>query len=145
MMSPAARTFGVSAPAKSTLLWVMLGGFLGSMARFGVFEVLAAWAEHGAVVATVMVNLGGAFGLGFLVYLLGTTRPESPRASRIRALCGTGFFGGLTTYSGFAVDIVMLSGGVPTVLYVLFSLVGGVVAASCGALMGSRLCCSGRS
>ncbi|MBP1325396.1 CrcB protein [Leucobacter exalbidus] len=95
----------------SALVLVALGGALGTLARFGVGELIV-----GGAAATLAVNLVGAFALGVLVTLLGRrtvgahqTVPSalpgslSPaRAERLRLLLGTGLLGGFTTYSGLA-------------------------------------------
>ncbi len=82
------------------LLWVGLGGAMGTGLRFA-FSLLALWmvAEH-AYLATLAANVLGAALIGYLA-----TRELSPTA---RALWMTGFCGGFTTFSLFSLEVVML-------------------------------------
>lgn len=82
--------------------------------------------------ATLAVNAVGAFALAALVGLL-ARRPSE----RVRLLVGTGLLGGLTTFSGFVVEAVLLVDvGRPAVAvaYVLVS-VGTLLGA---AVLGAR-------
>lgn len=80
-----------------TPLLVALGGAVGAALRFGVASLLD---ERLRVVAlgTLVVNLVGSFVLGALTGAAVT--------GDALALLGTGFCGGLTTYSAFAVQTV---------------------------------------
>jgi fluoride exporter len=49
--------------------------------------------------ATLLINLAGAFLLGVLLERLGRARGEPQRRRLVRLLAGTGFLGGFTTYS----------------------------------------------
>jgi CrcB protein len=75
-----------------TPLLVALGASVGAALRFWIGHHLDTRAPSG----TLLVNVAGSFVLGLLV---GTS--PSPDAM---ALLGTGFCGGLTTYSAFAVQ-----------------------------------------
>jgi len=75
-----------------TLLLVALGAAVGAPLRYVVGHVLDARMPWG----TLLVNVGGSFGLGLLVGL------DLPAGWM--SLLGTGFCGGLTTYSAFAVQ-----------------------------------------
>ena len=85
---------------------VAVGGTLGAASR-EAFSLLIPAAD-GVPVAIGIVNILGAFLLGFLYEAL--TRPgvSSNRASHLKLLLGTGFCGGFTTYSSLAVDTALL-------------------------------------
>jgi CrcB protein len=84
---------------------------------------------------TLLVNLCGSLLIGFIV----VTAFERLAPSRyFRPLIGTGFCGGLTTFSTFAVEIVLLirAGRIGVaVLYALVSLVAGIALARGGMLL----------
>lgn len=98
------------------VLLVALGGVVGALARVGVGEVVphdpGRWAW-----STVLVNAAGAFVLCLLLPLV--------RAPAVRLALATGLLGAFTTFSGFALDAVLLAeAGRPAVAaaYVLVSL-----------------------
>ena len=114
------------------------GGVLGALARWGVGEALphspGAWPW-----ATVLVNLTGCLVLGVLLAALFARHPDS---RWLRPFLGTGVLGGYTTFSTFAVDAVQLTdaGAAGTAaLYVVVSVVGGVLAAAAGVALGRAL------
>lgn len=110
------------------ILLVGVGGMLGTLARFGVGNLISpSWA------ATLTVNLLGAFLMGLLVGAIATRGgTDSPRRSAVNALAGTGFLGGFTTYSALATDALALAALYRTT-GILFSagsaLVGAIFAA----------------
>jgi CrcB protein len=117
---------------------VFAGGVLGALARYGVNHALPA--PNGWPLPTLTVNLCGAFALGLLLEEL--VRRGSDRGGRrvLRLLLGTGFLGAFTTYSTLALDVNLLfraghlAGGVA---YILAGLIGGLVAAWSGVLIGA--------
>lgn len=115
----------------SDLLAVAAGGALGSLGRWAL--TLAA---GGAVWATALVNLTGAFALGLVVARMaaGDHHPIW------RPFVTVGVLGGWTTYSTFALDGHALAGhGLAGLLgYVLATLVLGVGAALAGMVWGDR-------
>ncbi|WP_348535895.1 CrcB family protein [Kocuria sp. JC486] len=122
------------------ILVVVLGGFLGAACR-GLVSTGLQGEVGGWPLATLLVNLAGAFGLGVLLEALAAAGPEGPRRRLLRLGLGTGFFGGFTTYSGFALDLVQLaaSGRVPVLVgYVLVTLGLGLLSAHLGAVTGAR-------
>lgn len=78
----------------STLGWVALGAAMGSPARY----LTAHYLDRGRHYGTLAVNVVGSFILGVLGAHTGDVTTL--------ALWGTGFCGGLTTYSSFAVQSV---------------------------------------
>jgi CrcB protein len=109
---------------------VALGGIAGSLARAGVAAAVPA-AAGGHPAATLTVNLVGSMLLAVLLAAL----HERPRhAPQLRPLLGTGFCGGFTTFSTFAVETVTRGGAHPglAVGYVVASVVGSLLAAAAG-------------
>jgi CrcB protein len=82
----------------SRLLWIGLGGFIGTCARY----LLSGWALRvlgsGFAYGTLAVNLIGSFLLGILMYAGQETTLLPPA---LRLTLTTGFCGGFTTYSTF--------------------------------------------
>jgi fluoride exporter len=95
-------------PDRRELAAIFAGGFIGAIARA---ELAAALPVHPGEWpwATFIVNIVGAFLLGYF-----TTRLQErlPLSSYRRPLLGTGFCGGLTTFSTMQVELLtMLDGG----------------------------------
>ena len=87
------------------VLWVALGGAIGSAARHGV----NIWS--GRVLGTefpwhtLIVNVFGCFVMGLITGLLALKLHLSHEA---RAFLTTGILGGFTTFSAFSLDVAML-------------------------------------
>ena len=83
---------------------VFAGGALGTLARAGLATLTAPVPGHWPW-ATFVVNIVGAFILGFV-----TTRllERLPLSAYRRPLLGTGFCGGLTTFSTMQVETVKM-------------------------------------
>ncbi|MFJ6416278.1 fluoride efflux transporter FluC [Paeniglutamicibacter sp. NPDC091659] len=118
---------------------VAVGGTFGAVSREAFSLFIPAVGD--LPVAIAIVNILGAFLLGFLYEAL--TRPgiSGDRASRLKLLLGTGFCGGFTTYSSLAVDTALLgiNGRSGTALfYVLGTVVLGACATWAGLVAGSR-------
>lgn len=105
-------------PIKAKLLgYVFLGGVLGTMLRYLIFEAMAALASYPTyeLIALFIVNLSGAFFLGL------TARYPYFQLETCRNLWGVGFAGSFTTmsaltlwidYQGLGVEVVaMLAAG----------------------------------
>jgi len=116
-----------------TTLLVGIGGTLGVLARYGVSRLTLH--TDALVWSTVGINVLGSFLLGLLV-------AEHWFDRDIREAIGVGFLGGFTTFSTFSVQIVLeVDGGEPgrAAVYLLASVVGGIVAATLGYMLGRRL------
>jgi CrcB protein len=118
---------------------VGLGGVLGTAARYGADQWMPA--GNGFPWATFTVNLIGALILGVLLEQLSRRGPDTGRLRQLRVLVGTGFCGGLTTYSTLAVEADLLvrahrDGLAAT--YALASVVAGVAVAALGIAAGAR-------
>lgn len=118
-------------------LGVGLTGALGAAARYLMVEWVARWWTHRIPLATLIINLTGAFALG-----LATTALASPGALTARLLIGAGFLGGYTTFSALSFETLALHRRGVTA-YALFnagvSLVGGLAAAVLGLALGLAL------
>ena len=110
-------------------LWNFLavgaGGALGAMARYGTHKALNAW--HGAEGAwsTFGINVIGALALGLAVGFL------AHRDSHLSLFVRVGFCGAFTTFSTFALDMVVLfrdRGFGVSALYISLSVFLGLVA-----------------
>jgi len=119
---------------------VAVGGMLGTGARHGLTLITPTWAD--VPLATMAVNVAGAFALGFLVGLW-SHRPDDPRSNargtRARLLWGTGLLGGFTTYSALAIDVVSLveaARAVAALGYAAGTVVLGLMAAWAGLVAG---------
>lgn len=117
---------------------VGVGGVAGTLARYEVSLLLPE--AHGWPLATLAVNVSGAFLLGLLLELLARAGTSSAGHRSVRPLLGTGFLGSFTTYSSFAVEVERLlatgSGGIAAG-YVAVSLAAGLAACIAGMVAGS--------
>ena len=112
---------------------VLLGGALGALCRVhGNSAVMAAMGGHFPL-GILCINLAGSFVMGLLMGLLSRMGQGCPAAPWLNAFLGTGFLGGFTTFSSFALDTVKLwQGG-----HMNFALLNiGLNAALCVALAG---------
>lgn len=113
---------------------VAAGGAVGTWLRLTVGDILP---NVGPLpVAVIVINLSGAFALGWLLQAIRSAGPESRSHKRLRLGVGTGVLGGYTTYSAFAVGtdgLLAMQNPVPGLALSLATVVGGVLAAWCGA------------
>ncbi|XKK39750.1 CrcB family protein [Nocardiopsis sp. ARC36] len=114
---------------------VFAGGVLGTGLRY--LAGIAGEAFGAGVLATLAVNVAGAFLLGLLLQTLSSRGPETPAVARVRLFLGTGALGSFTTYSALAVETVSLSaqpGPAAAAAYTAASIVLGLLAALAGIL-----------
>ncbi len=81
----------------------------GTAAREGL--VLTFPGIGGLPTTILMINIAGAFLLGLLLESLLRAGNDDGARRTLRLMLGTGFCGGFTTYSAFAVDAMWLFGG----------------------------------
>ena len=119
-----------------TLLAIFVGGGGGATCRYGVGRFVGA--RYGGVfpLSTFLINVTGCFALGFLTSALAMLRRDVALPT---ALLATGFLGGYTTFSTYALEGVLLynDGRRRLAAYnLLGSLVAGLLAAALGAAAG---------
>lgn len=114
------------------LLLVMLGGAIGSGARYLTGRVTLSAFGPAFPYGTLAVNLIGGFAMGLLVGVL--ARMSVP-GENWRLLLGVGVLGGYTTFSSFSLDVVTLiqRGDLGVALfYALLSVIGSILALFAG-------------
>ena len=93
-------------------LLVALAGGLGAATRFLVDSWVATRLRSSLPAGTVVVNVSGSLVLGMLV---GWAMRHGGAAEEVKAVLGTGFLGGYTTFSTASVEAARLvRGGRPT-------------------------------
>ena len=115
----------------SPLLYVMVGGAVGSGARYLTGRAMTALLGSGYPFGTLAVNLAGGLLMGVLVGVL--ARNAAPESWRL--LLGVGVLGGFTTFSSFSLDVVTMieRGALGLALgYILVSVIGSIAALFAG-------------
>ena len=101
------------------ILYVMLGGALGSLARYSVSGWVFRFYQGTFPLGTMAVNLAGSFLIGFL-WGFWEARNLSPN---IRSFIFIGILGGFTTFSSFSLESMnLLRGG--EIKYALINIFG---------------------
>lgn len=109
------------------LLYIAVGGAVGSMCRYLATHWLKNIMGREFPYATLMVNIAGSLLLGAVIAMLVLWLP---RARDLHALLAVGFLGGFTTFSAFSMDLYLLmergewlNGAVYAVSSVCFSVI----------------------
>ena len=113
------------------LLYVMVGGAVGSGARYLTGRAMLSLLGPDYPFGTLAVNLIGGLLMGVLVGVLA----RNTASETWRLLLGVGVLGGFTTFSAFSLDVVtMIERGAIGVAfgYVLSSVIGSIVAVFAG-------------
>ncbi len=125
-------------PLTRVVALVALGAIAGSLLRYAVGLVATAVAGAGGWPwATFTVNIAGCLLMGLF---LGRVRAAGEIPPYATPLVATGFLGGLTTFSAFAEETVMLGEagtGALAVGYVVLSVLLGVLAVWAGRVLAS--------
>lgn len=117
----------------SRILVLSLGGALGVNARYWATAAIERWAGTRFPWATFTINVSGAFLIGLAATLLARRDPHSPA----RLMLITGFLGGYTTFSTYALEAMTLWGRArpgASLAYALGSVAAGVLAVTLGVI-----------
>lgn len=123
------------------ILWVGLGGGLGSLFRWWVGALAGECYKGKFPLGTFLINVTGAFSIGFLSVLF-TVQWYDRFGDLLRAGVLTGFLGGYTTFSSMQLDAVKLAREhyeSLAVIYLLGSVLLGLAAAAFGALLANLI------
>ena len=115
-----------------TILVVTVGGALGALSRYGLGVWISSKWNQGFPLHTFLINVSGAFLLGFLNILFIERLTISPLW---RLGIGVGFLGAFTTFSTFSFEVIsLLEGGsfFTAGLYTLLSVVVGFTGVALG-------------
>ena len=117
----------------TNIISIFIGGGTGAVLRYltGLFAVRLLPVVD-MPYATFGVNILGSFVLGFL-FVLFTAKPEM--SSSLKLALTVGFCGGLTTFSTFSLEVyemILRQHFLQALLYVVLSLIVGVVAVIAG-------------
>jgi fluoride exporter len=116
-----------------TLLAVFFGGGTGATCRYVVGRFIGSRYGGEFPLGTFIINVTGCFALGLLASLLAATHQDVAMPT---ALLATGFLGGYTTFSTYALEGVLLFEDGSRRLAVtglLGSVAAGIIAAAAGA------------
>ena len=99
----------------SKLLFVFLGGGIGSVLRYGTNSIVNLYVI--GQLGTLLVNVIGSFIFGILVSI------GEQRSDYFNLFLLTGLLGGFTTFSQFSFDVVTLqnNGNLYSIIYILSS------------------------
>jgi fluoride exporter len=94
-------------------LWVAIGGAIGSMARYGIGNLILEKSRSVFPLHTLFINVTGSFVIGILGALTISEGKMTPRSQVLATqLLMTGVCGGYTTFSSFSLQTLnLLRGG----------------------------------
>ena len=125
----------------SNFFLVFVGGGLGAAVRFLVTTAAARWAAF--PLGTLAVNAVGSFLMGLVMgAVLLLTEKYELIAEPLRLLLAVGFLGGLTTFSSFSFEtLLLLKGGSCLLAFcnVAFQLLAGLLLAALGMVLAKAL------
>ena len=86
------------------VLLVFIGGGIGAATRYGMTLLAGKWFGSGFPWGTLIVNLGGCLMIGIILGLAEKSNLVEPS---LRLFFVTGFLGGLTTFSSYAMESIL--------------------------------------
>lgn len=123
-----------------SILLVFAGGALGAAVRY--LLTVSVPSVAGVPLITFVINVTGAFFLGWLLQSLALRGADTGARRDLRLFVGTGILGGYTTYSSLAVDtdglIAAQSVGL-SILYAVATIAVGAIASVAGIALASAL------
>ena len=122
-----------------TMLWVCLAGGLGAVARFLLDSRINSRFSVPVPLGTLVINVMGSLLLGLIT---AAALNHLGFSQNLKEPLGTGFCGGLTTFSTASVETARIAsdrGMRIGVLHCLGMAIGGVLAAILGLFLGSRV------
>lgn len=117
-------------------LLVGAGGAAGSMARYGVSYIISKYVDHPFPFATLAINVVGSLIIGLLFGVL--SRHQMQQGTYL--LLASGFCGGFTTFSTFALENVNLmqkGQSFSALLYIGISIILGLMLCKVGIWLAS--------
>ena len=112
------------------VIWVGLGGGLGSVMRWGAGTVVGERYHGDFPLGTFLINISGTFAIGYLSVLFGVDWRDRYGAA-LNSFVLTGMLGGYTTFSTMQFDATKLAGkkrGFLAASYLLLSGATGLLA-----------------
>jgi CrcB protein len=122
--------------AQHRLIAVLCGGFLGAVARYLLSDAIQAELGKGWPYDILLINLTGALILAFVTPLADATLLIGPTR---RLFLTVGFLGAYTTFSSLELGDVLLftvDRWIAALLYMVISVIGGVLAVLLGDFLG---------
>jgi CrcB protein len=119
------------------IMWVGLGGGLGSLLRWWVGRLIGERYQRDFPIGTFLINVSGAFAIGYLSVLFNVDWRDRYGAA-LNAGVLTGVLGGYTTFSSMQLEAAKLAGkrgGGAAGFYLLLSVVVGQLAAALGSAL----------
>src|SRR5438105_12450570 len=120
------------------LFAVLCGGFCGTITRYLLSMLIQGWLGKSWPYDILFINITGAFILALVTTLADATVLIGPTR---RLFINVGFLGAYTTFSSLALGDVLLFGKeqwLPAVVYLVASIVGGVLAVLLGNWLGQE-------
>jgi len=118
-------------------LQVAIGAALGSLCRYGLQQAWDPKGSAGLPLGTLVINVVGCLVIGAVIPLL----HRSPAGRAAQPFATTGFLGGFTTFSAFAMETTALldaGKGALAMGYVALTLLLGLMAVAIGVRLTAR-------
>ena len=119
----------------SDVALVAVGGGVGSLLRWSVGKLFASTGAGGIPWSTIVINITGAFAIGYLSVLF-SVEWHDRYGTFLKSAILTGVLGGYTTFSTMELDTAKMfrAGGVSkAAFYIIGQLAVGIAAAGLGA------------